>query len=546
MSTSTSFSRRSFLGFTGLSVASVATLTACGGGSSNNGGAAASADVKLPTYKEFTGVTPDLPGNAEGLVPGFLKFPSELVASTTEKPAKGPISGLSETFTTPPPAMNDNPFWQRLNEALGGEFNLTIGTDPGYPEKFATILASNDLPDMMWLPPNQGIPNVGPMLEAKFQDLTEYLSGDAVLEYPNLAALKPASWKTAVVNGKIWGAPIPSTPFGQVMIGNPKYWEPLGGFQCKNAQEFYDKCVEFGKRPNSYALQPAYINILHMATEWYGAPNGWRVNEDRTLTSIYETDAYKQGLDLCARLFAAGCFHPDTNMSEANTGPYAANGTLGAEVVAGPTGAAKYRLQFPDLFMDTMIPFGAESGITPSYDMGYGTVGFTPFKKADESKIRELLAVINWLSSPFGTKEWLQKGYGTEGKDFEFDSSGAPQLTESGRTNAPGLTGALGIMASPESVLFSAIPQDTQSIYDTSKELLKNAKRNPTNGLYSDTNSKVGPKIRQNLYDKVTDIITGRAPVSDIDAAVKRYFNDGGEKIRQEFQEALPSDTPVG
>ena len=124
------------------------------------------------------------------------------------------------------PGLKDNPFWQRLNAKLGGDLELQIAEDigDGYPAKFATVLASNDLPDMMWVPPNQGIPNVGPMLEAKFQDLTPYLSGDSVLEYPNLAALKPDSWKTAVVNGKIWGAPIPSTPFGQVYAGNHDVW----------------------------------------------------------------------------------------------------------------------------------------------------------------------------------------------------------------------------------------------------------------------------------------------------------------------------------
>ncbi|MDD0857278.1 twin-arginine translocation signal domain-containing protein [Arthrobacter alpinus] len=208
-------SRRNFLGLAGISVAAVAlsgTLSACGGGNgANDGGAEASKSVTLPTYKEFTAVVAELPGSAEGLEAGFLTMPKP-VASTQAKPLTGPVSVLSETFELMAPAMPDNPFWQRLNSALGGEFNMQIveDTGDGYPAKFATILAGDALPDLMWIPPNQGLPNVGPMLEAKFQDLTPYLSGDAVLEYPNLAALKPDSWRTAVVNGKIWGAPIPA------------------------------------------------------------------------------------------------------------------------------------------------------------------------------------------------------------------------------------------------------------------------------------------------------------------------------------------------
>ena len=180
--------------------------------------------------------------------------------------------------------MPDNAFWQRLNAALGGTLDLQIVEDvgDGYPAKFATVLAGDSLPDLMWIPPNQGIPNVGPMLEAKFQDLSDYLSGDAVLQYPNLAALKPDSWKTAVVNGKIGGAPIPSTPFGQVMAGNKGVWAQVGGMASADAEEFFAKAKEL-TRPNEgkYALESiaggSLVNMLHMFTEWYGAPNSWAV-----------------------------------------------------------------------------------------------------------------------------------------------------------------------------------------------------------------------------------------------------------------------------
>lgn len=325
----TGFSRRGFLGLAGLAV-TTAGLAACGGGgtSGGSGGAAASAGVKLPTYKEFTGVTADLAGNSKGLQAAFFKLP-EGVTSVKEAPLKGKVTGLTETFDTMSPGMKDNPFWQRLNAKLGGELELQIAEDigDGYPAKFATVLASDDLPDMMWVPPNQGIPNVGPMLEAKFQDLTKYLSGDAVLEYPNLAALKPDSWKTAVVNGKIWGAPIPSTPFGQIMSGRRDVWEKVGGLNAASADEFLEKAKEL-TRPaeRKYALEPAYVNVLHMVTEWFGAPNSWAVNKDRTLTHLFETGEYAAGVEFTAKLFAAGVFYPDVNVpTSATASPMAAS-----------------------------------------------------------------------------------------------------------------------------------------------------------------------------------------------------------------------------
>ncbi|NEA31714.1 sugar ABC transporter substrate-binding protein [Streptomyces sp. SID13031] len=540
------FGRRRFLGLGGAAVGVVVlgpTLTGCGDGGSAGGGAKASGDVKLPTYKAFEGLRPDLAGAESGLEPGFLQFPENAIASVQGAPLKSAVTALTETFATPPPPMGSNPMWQGLNRALGGDLKLTIGTDPGYPEKFATLLAGDSLPDLMWLPPNQGIPNIGPMLEAKFQDLTQYLSGDAVLEYPNLAALKPASWRTAVVNGKIWGAPIPSTPFGQVMMGNPKTWAKVGGLQCTTADEFFAKCKELTRGTN-YALEPAIVNMLHMFGEWFGAPNSWRVNQDRSLTHLYETDNYKAAVEYAAKLWAAKVFYPDLNLADAT--PKTVNGQIAAQVVVGPRATADFRAADPALFVDTLIPFGHDGKAKPVYDMGYGTVGFTPFKKTDEGRIRELLALVNYLSAPFGTKEYLQKNFGTAGEQYTLDGKKNPVLNSAGNQQAPGLVSALQIMTAPESVIFNpAFPEDTRKIHATEQKLLEFAMRNPTAGTYSDTSSKVGTKLTAAFRDTIVDIVTGRQKIGAYDEALKRWKSGGGDKMRGEFEAVLPAGAPV-
>lgn len=544
--TSRGFPRRGFLAgaATAAAAVGVGSLSSCGSSATSSGGAAKSAALKLPTYKEFTDVKPDLPGNAHGLQPGFLTMPESFKPSTKAKPLHEGVSGLTETFAQPSPAMSKNPFWQRLNAKLGADLDLIIAQDVGggYPEKFATILASDDLPDMMWIPPNQGIPNVGPMLEAKFTDLTEHLSGDAVLKYPNLAALKEASWKTAVVNGKLWGAPIPSTPMGQCMVGNPAMWDKVGGFQCTSADEFFSRAKQLSKG-HTYALGPAYINMVHMIGEWFGVPNGWRVNQDRSLTYYLETDEYKQAIGFAAKLFAANCFYPDPNLPDAR--PLVAQGRIGAYVDAGPAPSA-LRTYNPKVQGEVLIPFAADSSHKPSYDMGYGTVGYTAFKQADEGKITELLELINWLSAPFGTTEWVDKNYGTQGKDWTRDTSGDLVQNKQAQADSQGLVSALVIMSNCESVIYhSGYPQDTKKQYEVEQELLKIAMWNPTSGTYSDTNAKTGAKILQEARDKMVDIVTGRAKLDDWDAAVKRWRSAGGDKIRSEYEKVLPADVPV-
>ena len=539
------FTRRGFLTIAGVGAGAAALggLTACGGSGGDSGGAAESANLTLPTYRELTGAEPDLPGTAEGVQPGYLTFPAEFAATTDAKPLTQGALGLTETFATPPPAMSKNPFWQRLNAALGADLDLIIGTDPGYPEKFATILASDDLPDMMWVPPNQDIPNVGQMLEAKFTDLTEYLSGDAVLEYPNLAALKPSSWQTAVLNGKIWGAPIPSTPFGQVMCGHPEMWEKVGGFTFTDIEDLFEKATEISDG-NTFAFEPAVRNVLNIISQCYGAPNAWRVNADRTLTKNWETEEYQAAIEFVARCWEAGLIYQDLNL--ASPQPLVAQGRIGAFVSVGPVGVGELRAQNPDLQAIPLVPFAATSESRASYNMGYGTVGFTPFKQADEGRIRELLSLVNWLSAPFGSAEYVQKQFGAEGEDWTRDSNGDIQPTESAQTNVPGLVSALNIMTSSETVLYSpGHADDTKVSHTLEGELLKQALYSPVRGLYSDTNTKVGAKIATPVNDTIVDIITGRATMDDFAAAIKRYNDDGGDKIREEFEAILPDDVPV-
>lgn len=538
--------RRDLFALSGAAAVAVGA-TSCGkgggGAGQGNGGAEASANLELPTYQPIEGLTPDLEGNEDGLHNVYLKAPEELFASTDRKPiTSGEITALTQTFATPPPPMDSNPFWGRLNEALGGTLNLDIAID-SYPEKFATILASGDLPDLMWVPPNQGIPNIGPMLESQFTDLTEYLAGDAVLEYPNLAALTPGSWRTAVVNGKIWGAPIPSTPFGQVYLGNPSVWEEVGGFQSTSAQEFLDKCKEIlipGKR---WALEPFLPNAFHMFSQWFGCPNQYRVNEDRTLTAGHQTDEYIEALEYAQEVFAAGAFYPDLNHAE--TGQDFANGSIAALVSVGPRGATEYRNQNPELLADIMVPFSAVEGRRPVYNMGYGTVGFTPFRKGqDEAKIRELLDLVNYLSAPFGTVEYMQKNYGTEGEDYTIED-GNYVPTSDAEANVPGLRSALNIMTAGEGVIYNTIPSDSEYIYGKEQELLELMMRRPTNGLYSDTSSSKGTEISTRLNDVRNDVIQGRKTIDDFKAAVKEWEENGGKQILEEFAEVLPEDVPV-
>ncbi len=144
--------------------------------------------VQLPTYVPPNWPTPDVPGGT--ITPaGFTSYPQKLIRSVANPPGKGTqVTITTQTLAALPTPMDSNPVWQELNKRTGVTLNLNITPFADYGAKIPTILASGDMPDMLFLPNGQQVAGFPAFLDAKCADLTPFLSGDAVKDYPNLAA----------------------------------------------------------------------------------------------------------------------------------------------------------------------------------------------------------------------------------------------------------------------------------------------------------------------------------------------------------------------
>ncbi|MFG2650326.1 extracellular solute-binding protein [Streptomyces sp. NPDC048436] len=540
-------SRRTFLSLsTAVAAGAAATsLTGCGSGAKKTG-EAASSKVKLPSYVPFGKVKPDLPPNAKGLSAGFLSYPKDLVRSVPKTPGDGSkVTVLTEIWTQPPTPAGSNTHWKKVNKELGVDLEAILGTDPGYEEKFSAVIAGGELPDLMWIPPNQGIQHIAELLEAKCADITEYVSGDAVKSYPNLAAMTPAHWKTAVVNGKIWGAPSPYPAFGQVYGGNPEVWEKADGFSATSPDEFLAKCKEVtgGK---VWALEPIYVNAASVMSQCFGAPNKWRRNKDGSLTWFQETDEYTEALNFVLKLKKAGVFYPgNPKMADANT--KLAQGAIGAAVFANPFNARKdIRVQDPGLAAEILIPFGVD-GKKPKHHYHLGTIGYTAIKKGDEKRVRMLLRVLDYLAAPFGTTERELLEFGTEGEDFTYDKNGFPERTKKGKQQVEGLfSGLTTATTSPFALVASTFPgthraQDVKDVYAAEQKLIETAIQNPVVGHYSDAYTQHYGRMSTEATDLVNDIVSGRKKISEWKPFWAEWKSKGLEQMAREFQKSIES-----
>jgi putative aldouronate transport system substrate-binding protein len=155
-----------------------------------------SAKAVLPVYVPATAVKADLPPSDAGLQSGFFTYPKTLVKTVTTPPGKGgDVTAFTQTAGTVPPPVDQNAAWQAVNKAVNANLKVQLVPAGDYQTKTATTMAGNEFPDYFQFQANLTINNIPQFLKANYADLTPYLSGDAIKDYPNLAAFPSSAWR---------------------------------------------------------------------------------------------------------------------------------------------------------------------------------------------------------------------------------------------------------------------------------------------------------------------------------------------------------------
>ena len=537
-------------------------LEACGPASpaaSTSGGAAASATsakATLPTYTPFQGPKPDLAGNEQGLDPAFFKFPdpTSLVQTITTPPGDGStINAITYLTLAPPPPMEQNAAWQAVNKAINATLQMEQVSAADYPARLGVVIAGNDLPDFIYNPtttvPWGVIPGLPQFLQAKCQDLTQYLSGDAIKDYPNLAHYNTYTWRSGVVQNKIYAIPVQRPPIGPVMMYRKDILDAAGitdnDMPPKNADD-WKRILQAVTRPNQnqWGIAPnVYFSMTPNSslTGIFRVPNNWRMDSSGKLTKDIETEEFKAAVGFVRDLWTAGIWHPNSP----NYGGAFNPDFLAGRFVFAPGVWGQYvqlwdieAVQLPNARVYPMKPFAADGG-KPYYQAGSGQFGVTYMKQqSSPDRIKMLLRVANHFAAPFGSKEWLLNYFGVQGTDFNFNADGAPVATDQGRSE---LTAVWRYVTSPAYALFSAnrSQEFAQVSYAAEQAMIAAMDVDPTLGLYSATAATQGSLASDAFYSGVSDIIQGRRPLTDIDSLLSDWRSKVGDKMRGEFQDAI-------
>lgn len=527
--------RRTMLAGSIAAIASSATLTACSTPSTST----STGSVDLPARQPVSGVEPDLPGTATGVPDAFLSYPTDPVTTSSAPPgAGGTVVALLSSFAAAPPSPPRNTYWSGLNERLNVDLDLQVVPAADYGVKLATTISGNALPDIFEMLPAQ--PQLPQLLGATCTDLTPFLSGDAVLKYPNLATYTPDMWRTTIFGGKIYGVPVPRPIQSGVPFIRTDLFEQRGlSAEVGSWAELNELCAAISDRKASrFAFSMAPINYLMGAlggiTEWG--------EEDGAFIRHHETEQYRQALVWCAELQKSGHLHPDA---------FAANATVlgkqrlvGGQVGIHPDGysawgsLARFLPRGQQQVIGGLDVAGFE-GATPTYAVGAGSTNFTVLKKSEEPRTRELLAIMDYLAAPFGSAEFVYRKYGSP-QEHHTLSDANPVLTDAGTDQVTPITEALDYhLADAVKVAYEgSLTEITRAKHAFALAAEPYQVRSAIIGLYSDTLARRNNTFNTMIADVQNGIITGRRPLSDLDEALSTWNKGDGAVIKDELAKA--------
>lgn len=541
MSTS-SFSRRSLLrsiAAGGAAVAAPSLLTACSSsGSRHEVSNAGKTLTPWPAYVPFSGPTPDLPGTADGIQPGYLTYPQNLVSASHGRPGNGEtIKVMTISYGTPPKSAAQNRFWAAVNAALGVNIEFTVVPDSDYMTKMATMMAGNDLPDVINLGGGHVLPREAEFVAAKCADLSSYVSGDAVTTYPNLANLPAYAWQDmGRIGGRIYGIPVQRSAPGNCLWINSDVFTAAGMKDGWSADDFtaVAKAATHGTKYGLGSSAPLlYGTDVH--TMAFGAPQEWKL-DGGAFVSAYSTDEYRAGLEFMVKLRQAGLFEPNVlGTSTVDCKTFFYNGT----VASMPDGFGALTTSIPSIkdafVLDAAVPYSPGGGARPGMDRARGVFGYTVLKKAAPDRVRLILRVLDYLASPFGTKEYELAHFGVEGTHFTRDGQGAPIATALGQVENTVNLPIKYLCDAPQVLYLPGAPDAVKRNHAWQTKVAPLLVRNPRFGLQSETNTRVGASIETLRSDTIGSVIAGRKSIGAWDDAVKKMRDQGLDRIAEEY-----------
>lgn len=539
--------RRSVLGLAASSLGAAA-LAACGNNSPTGGGDGATATATWPTH-----VTPPVVagGRASSLpgVPTMYTAPlKEFTRAVTSPPGDGSeVTTFQILWGTPPQDDASNLWLQELNKRLGVTYRANLAPGASYNDKFATLLASGNLPDLMFVQDTspQGLQAAE---DGALLDLSDLLAGDKVLEWPHLAHIRTETWQRSSKHGRILGIPNEDPVLTRFPAIRSDALEAIGATDVGTTiDDFLDRFVEMGKLGTLQGKEfyPMLdLGPLTEVAEWmFGIGPEWQLDDAGKLRHKYQHPRYPEVVEYLRRFWGGGAVFPDPTAS--NKSQKLENGQVGYNrdsynAFFLDSQIRKLRASTPGADLTFFVPPAApDATLTVVRTDGYWGIVAISSRVTDPARQKLLLSILNWFRSPFGSEEYQFINDGIEGVHFTraVDSSITKTQDEAAHSDHAALSW-LGVSPVNNNYL---IPPDladkADNFFTTVEALAKDPVSSPVLGLVSEKASRSAGTRGSVRDDYVTGMLYGRRPLTDYKAFLDDWLRAGGQEALDDYQQ---------
>ncbi|GAA4866452.1 extracellular solute-binding protein [Paenibacillus vulneris] len=468
-------------------------------------------------------------------------------ASNSNGNSAGPVK-ITVMADLQSPEVPSDKIEKLLEQKTNSELDIQWVPDGSYDEKFQAAFATGSLPQVVYLK-NQAsfILMRDAIKNGQFWEVGPYLK-----DYPNLKNLDPKVLKNTEVGGKIYSLYQERQPARSGLIYRKDWADKLGIPAPQTVDDLYNMLKKFkeadlaggGKTIPLADRNDLVYGSFKTVSMYFGTPNGWGV-QDGKLTPEFMTPGYMDTLKFYKKLRDEGLINQDfpvTSKTDQQNLMY--TGRAGAYI--GTMGDVKTMQEkteknIPEAKFDVVNEIKDKSGKNITWGLpGYGTVVLFPKSSVKtENDLKNILNVMDKFYSPEVAN--LLK-YGVENEHYTMKDGKVLPSTDSKlieKEVRPYLNMAL-YETTNITPSFYTLPV-AEKANTLSNAAAKFMVTDPTVSLDSKTYNEKGARLQDLIKDATYQYVMGKIDDAGYQAAIKKWQNDGGQKIIDEFNEQYKS-----
>ncbi|MEK8131228.1 extracellular solute-binding protein [Paenibacillus filicis] len=465
-------------------------------------------------------------------------------SSTGKTPDAKPTDiSIMSMYYTPEPPGPDNVVVKEIEKRTNTKLKITWVSPNNYADKINVTLASGDIPDLILLDDPFSAQVRSMVAQGAFWELTPLLK-----DYPNLQQYPKDSWEnTKQADGKTYGIPRARPTDGGGFPYIRKDWlDELKLEIPKTTDELYNVMKTFkekeigGKDTVPYVgfVDQNGMSYMFQLQNSFTKTNGdWKL-VDGKLVNVNLLPEVKEALVWMNKAFKEKLIPEDVAVmknTQAKDLLKAGRGGLfqdTAEAAWEPTEELRKTNPKADF-----LPLVSLNGYS-NKDGGFFGMYAIP-KTVNEAKVKKLLAFMDYGATQEG---YTLASFGL--KDVHYtEKDGVLTPTEQAKKDivAQQAFGQIFLKYDPYLRAYrTGMPPD---VLERNKKIIdekaKISSGDPSVGLASETNTKVGTELRKKIQDVKTKVIMGKEPISAWDDYVAKLKADPDMlKITAELNDA--------